>query len=51
MECRQETDSIPIIDDIRYHITGQVASFAELEDSQDKLRLIDHLLEDLDLEA
>ncbi|CAL8084175.1 unnamed protein product [Orchesella dallaii] len=51
VECRQETDSIPIIDDIRYHITSQVASFAELEESQEKLRLIDKLLDDLGLEA
>lgn len=51
VQCREETDSIPIIDDIRYHITSQVASFAALEESQEKLRLIDNLLEELDLEA
>lgn len=48
---RQETDTIAIIDDVRYHITSRVGTFSELEDAQTKLKIIDELLERLGLEA
>ncbi|XP_003740768.1 ankyrin repeat and BTB/POZ domain-containing protein 1 [Galendromus occidentalis] len=48
---RQETDSIAIIDDIRYHISANVQTFAEIEDANEKLFLIDQFLFRLNLEA
>lgn len=51
VEGRQETDSIPIIDDMRYHITLAVQDMSSMSEAQDKLRIIDSLLEDLGLDA
>ena len=51
LKGRQETDSIPVIDDIRYHITSEVQTVSELSEASDKLQLIDKLLEDLGLDA
>ncbi|XP_076362271.1 ankyrin repeat and BTB/POZ domain-containing protein 1-like [Tachypleus tridentatus] len=48
---RQDTDSIAVIDDIRYHITSNVQTFSEMEEANDKLSLIDNLLENLGLEG
>lgn len=48
---RQETDSIDIIDDIRYHITSNVQTFSGMEEATEKLRRIDNLLEKLNLVA
>ncbi|XP_069684388.1 ankyrin repeat and BTB/POZ domain-containing protein 1-like isoform X2 [Periplaneta americana] len=48
---RQETDSIPVIDDIRYHITSDVQTVSEMEEASEKLKIIDMLLEDLELDA
>ncbi|XP_022669033.1 ankyrin repeat and BTB/POZ domain-containing protein 1-like isoform X3 [Varroa jacobsoni] len=48
---RQETDSIAIIDDIRYHISANVQSFSEIEEANQKLFLIDDFLYKLGLEA
>ena len=48
---RQETDSIPVIDDIRYHITSEVQTVSEMSEASEKLQLIDNLLEDLGLDA
>ncbi|CAG7838669.1 unnamed protein product [Allacma fusca] len=48
---RQDTDSIQIIDDIRYHITSGVQTFSEVADANEKLRIIDDILESLGLEA
>jgi ankyrin repeat/BTB/POZ domain-containing protein 1 len=45
---RQETDTIATIDDVRYHINLIHQSSAE---ALEKHRLIDHLLEKLNLEA
>jgi ankyrin repeat/BTB/POZ domain-containing protein 1 len=49
---RQETDTIPIIDDIRYHISAEeLRSLYEVDHVQAKLQLIEDLLEELGLEA
>lgn len=51
VEGRQETDTIPIIDDIRYHVTLAVQDMSSMSEAQDKLRIIDDLLEELGLDA
>ncbi|KAK2139707.1 hypothetical protein LSH36_1645g00004 [Paralvinella palmiformis] len=48
---RQETDSIPIVDDIRYHITNFVQTFSDMYEADQKLAVIDSFLEELGLEA
>ncbi|XP_064604723.1 ankyrin repeat and BTB/POZ domain-containing protein 1-like [Liolophura sinensis] len=51
VEMREETDTIDIIDEIRFHITNFVQTFSEVEEANEKLVAIDDLLEHLDLEG
>ena len=46
VEGRQETDSIPIIDDLRFLVSRK-----ELLESHKRLQMIDNLLDKLGLEA
>jgi ankyrin repeat/BTB/POZ domain-containing protein 1 len=48
---REDTDTIDIIDDIRHHITSTICTISQVDDANEKLRLIDDLLEDLGLDA
>ncbi|XP_054162101.1 ankyrin repeat and BTB/POZ domain-containing protein 1-like [Oppia nitens] len=48
---RQETDTIDIIDDIRYNITNNVQTFSAMSEANDKLRMIEELLENIGLDA
>ena len=48
---RQETDSIPIIDDIRFHITNFIQTFSDMYDADQKLSQIDNFLEELGLDG
>jgi len=48
---RQETDSIGIIDDIRYHIKARVQTYSGMQEAEEKLAAIDELLEILGLDA
>ena len=48
---RQETDSIPIIDDVRYHITTEVNGFSDLYEVEAELNLIERFLANLGLDA
>ena len=51
VQGRQETDSIPIIDDIRFHITNFVQTFSDMYEADQKLGLIDSFLDELQLDA
>ncbi|GFO45079.1 calcium-independent phospholipase a2-gamma [Plakobranchus ocellatus] len=51
IEGREETDSIDIIDEIRFYISSFVQTYSEMEEANDKLRLIDDVLEELDIEG
>ncbi|XP_071960285.1 ankyrin repeat and BTB/POZ domain-containing protein 1-like [Antedon mediterranea] len=46
---REEIDSIPIIDDMRHHISCNVQTTSAIADAQEKLNLLDKFLEQLDL--
>ena len=48
---RQDTDSIPIIDDIRFHITNFIQTFSDVDEADQKLSMIDSFLEQLNLDA
>ena len=48
---RQETDSIPFIDDVRFYITNFVQTYSDMYEVDRKIASIDRFLEDLDLDA
>lgn len=51
VKLRQETDSITVVDDIRYYISANARSTAEIVQANEKLKLIDDLLTTLGLDA
>lgn len=48
---REESDSIDIVDSIRYHLTSQVQTYSEIEEANIGLTAIDDLLESLGLDC
>ena len=48
---RETTDTIPVIDDIRYHISSFMQTFSDMYEANEKLTLIDNFLEELCLDA
>lgn len=48
---REETDSIDIIDSIRFHLTNFIQTYSEMQDAEEELKMIDDFLEALDLEC
>lgn len=48
---QEKGDSIPIVDEIRYHISSNVQSWSDMEEAGEKLSLMDSLLDDLNLEG
>lgn len=48
---RQETDSVPIIDDLRFHISSAVQTVSGIMEARTKLSVIEAVLEDLGIEA
>lgn len=51
VEERQETDSIPLVDDIRFHITSNVQTYSAIEEANQKLEALDNLLASIGLEC
>ncbi|XP_043934477.1 ankyrin repeat and BTB/POZ domain-containing protein 1 [Protopterus annectens] len=51
VKLRQETDSIPLIDDIRFHITSNVQTYSAIEEANQKLEALEELLNILGLEG
>ena len=51
VESREETDTIDIIDSIRFHLTNFVQTYSELQEMEEKIKLIDKFLESVGLEA
>ena len=51
VHSREETDSIDIIDDVRFHITFSIQTYGEMAEANEKLKLIDDFLEELDLQG
>ncbi|XP_050406814.1 ankyrin repeat and BTB/POZ domain-containing protein 1 [Patella vulgata] len=48
---REETDSIDIIDEIRYYISNFVQNYSDMEEAQERLRKIDNFLFELELDG
>ncbi|XP_021364162.1 ankyrin repeat and BTB/POZ domain-containing protein 1-like [Mizuhopecten yessoensis] len=51
LKQREDTDTVEIIDDIRFNITNFVQTFSDMMDADEKLRMIDDFLEELDIDA
>ena len=51
VQSRQETDSIDIIDEIRYYLRTNLRSSSAIAEAERKLESLNYMLEDLDLEA
>ncbi|KAM4821014.1 ankyrin repeat and BTB/POZ domain-containing protein 1 [Thomomys bottae] len=49
--ARQETDSIPLVDDIRFHVTSTVQTYSAIEEAQQRLRALEDLLAALGLDC
>jgi ankyrin repeat/BTB/POZ domain-containing protein 1 len=48
---RQDMDSIPLVDDIRYHITTNVQTYSAIEEANQKLQVLEQLLVSIGLEC
>ncbi|KAL8620406.1 hypothetical protein ACOMHN_055487 [Nucella lapillus] len=48
---RQEMDTIDIIDEVRFYIANVVTCMSDVCEAEDRLRLIDQLLEELELDG
>lgn len=51
VEERQETDSIPLVDDIRFHITSNVQTYSAIEEANQKLEALENLLANIGLDC
>nr|XP_039261091.1 ankyrin repeat and BTB/POZ domain-containing protein 1-like [Styela clava] len=51
VQCREETDSIPLIDEIRHHITDATSTYGQMQQSCAKLMKLDAMLARLGLEC
>jgi len=44
MEEQRETDSVPLVDEIRYHITGNVQTYGAISEASQKVEALEKLL-------
>lgn len=44
VEERQATDSVPLVDEIRFHIASNVQTYSEIEEANQKLEALEELL-------
>lgn len=49
VEGRQATDSVPLVDEIRFHITSNVQTYSEIEEANQKLEALEELLNSLNI--
>lgn len=51
LEKRQETDSVPLVDDIRYHIASNVQTYSAIEEANQKLEALEELLARINIDC
>ncbi|XP_019744024.1 ankyrin repeat and BTB/POZ domain-containing protein 1 isoform X2 [Hippocampus comes] len=51
LEKRHETDSVPLIDDIRFHIASNVQTYSAIEEANQKLGALEELLFSIDIDC
>ena len=49
--ARQETDSIPLVDDIRFHVGSTVQTCSAMEQAERRLRVLEDLLVSIGLDC
>lgn len=49
VERRHETDSVPLVDEIRYHIASNVQTYSEIEEANQKLEALEELLSSINI--
>ncbi|XP_073087245.1 ankyrin repeat and BTB/POZ domain-containing protein 1 isoform X5 [Manis javanica] len=49
--ARQETDSIPLVDDIRFHVASTVQTYSAIGEAQQRLRALEDLLVSIGLDC
>uniref|UniRef100_A0AAQ5YVT7 BTB domain-containing protein n=1 Tax=Amphiprion ocellaris TaxID=80972 RepID=A0AAQ5YVT7_AMPOC len=51
LEERHETDSVPLVDDIRYHIASNVQTYSAIEEANQKLDALEELLSSINIDC
>lgn len=51
LENRHTTDSVPLVDDIRYHITSNVQMYSAIEEANQKLSVLEDMLFKINIEC
>lgn len=51
LENRHVTDSVPLVDDIRYHITSNVQTYSAIEEANQKLSILEDMLFKINIEC
>ena len=51
IQNRDDTDSIDIIDSVRFHLTSNIQTYSEMAEADEQLRSIDEFLLSLGLEC
>lgn len=49
VEGREATDSVPLVDEIRFHITSNVQTYSEIEEANQKLEALEELLSSINI--
>lgn len=49
LEGREATDSVPLVDEIRFHITSNVQTYSEIEEANQKLEALEELLSSINI--
>lgn len=51
LENRHVTDSVPLVDDIRYHIASNVQTYSAIEEANQKLAILEDMLFQINIEC
>uniref|UniRef100_A0A673A5H1 BTB domain-containing protein n=1 Tax=Sphaeramia orbicularis TaxID=375764 RepID=A0A673A5H1_9TELE len=51
LEERHETDSVPLVDEIRFHITSNVQTYSAIEEANQKLEALEELLCNINIDC
>lgn len=51
LEDRHETDSVPLVDDIRYHIASNVQTYSAIEEAHQRLASLEELLSSINIDC
>lgn len=49
VEGREATDSVPLVDEIRFHIASNVQTYSEIQEANQKLEALEELLTSINI--